>query len=188
MITIVTGLGRCGSSMVMQMLDAAGISVVGAPPFYEVDKARLSSFDPAWLACQDGKVVKILALHRCKIPKKEYRVIYLYRDHKQQAQSQKKFYKLKFGKDSDKKAILSNVRRESKMCLKGAKIAGPVLSLKFEDFHNEQGLMKCIAEICQFLALDPDKVAVDMYNAVVKRPVECMPDMQVEEMIGETKV
>lgn len=183
MIIIVTGLGRCGSSLVMQLLAASGVEVTGVKPFYEADAVRLSAFDPDWLSQQDGKAVKILAVQNVDMPKGDYKVIYCYRDHKEQAKSQKKFYEsILPGHKTSTAMLASRIKKESKLCLQAAKRLGPTLSVKFEDFHNEQGLMKNIANLCRFLSLDPEKAAVPMYNTVIKRPKECMPDMQVENM------
>lgn len=177
---IVTGLGRCGSSMVMQMLSAGGIQCAGTPPYFESSKAKVSSFDADWVSAQFG-AVKVLALHRCKFKPGDYKVIYCYRDHRQQARSQKKFYENINSRPVKKFALASRIRKESPACLRASKKIGPVLSLKFEDFFDEHNLMKIIANLCIFLNLDPEVVSVPMYNCVISRPPECMPDMQIEE-------
>jgi hypothetical protein len=43
MTTIVTGFGRCGSSMVMRMLDAAGMPVVADSRAVQIDEALRTS-------------------------------------------------------------------------------------------------------------------------------------------------
>jgi hypothetical protein len=48
-ITIVAGSGRCGSSLVMQMLDAAGMSTIGAesrPAFEDFNWTKRWMADP----------------------------------------------------------------------------------------------------------------------------------------------
>lgn len=181
MITIVTGLGRCGSSLVMQILKESGLNVTGKAPYYEADEAKISQFNHEWFDYQSDCVIKVLGLHLCKIKKGDYKIIYCYRDIKEQAQSQKKFYKQILNSHAQKKVLVSRIRKESKLCLAAAKKLGPTLSLKFEDFQNEP--LKCIARICLFLNVDPEKYSVPMYNAIIKRTTSCMPDMRIERIL-----
>lgn len=66
MLTIVTGLGRCGLSLTMQMLDAAGLPVVGTFPGYEVARGIIT-----WQALRElnpDAVVKIVdPVKACRI-------------------------------------------------------------------------------------------------------------------------
>lgn len=181
MIILVTGLGRCGSSLVMQMLNAAGIETTGEKPFYEAQQAKLSAFNADWVADQNGKAVKVLGLNHCKLNKADYKIIYCLRDHKIQAKSQKKFYEQIHHRTPKTQILTARIRKESKLCLAAAKRAGPVLSLRFEDFQDNP--IRCIADMCKFLNLDPEKVSIPMYNCIIRRDKGCMPDMRVEEML-----
>lgn len=103
-ITIVSGLGRCGSSLVMQMLAAGGHPIYGPeesrnPSYEHPNAAGLPNVGPgwndarrAWLAEAEGKAVKVLDPHRCQLPAcHEYRIIFCTRAIEQQARSQIKF-------------------------------------------------------------------------------------------------
>lgn len=65
-MVIVSGFGRCGSSMTMQMLAAGGIECLGEWPSFEHPKAL--KLDMAWLRAQEGKALKVLDPHRHRLP------------------------------------------------------------------------------------------------------------------------
>lgn len=90
-ILIVAGLGRCGTTMVMQMLAAGGVTCAGLPPAYEPREAAPFAFDPEWFRDQRGHAVKLINPFR--IPKIEAPaiVIWCQRDLMEQAKSQIKF-------------------------------------------------------------------------------------------------
>ena len=90
LIIMVAGLGRCGSSLVMQMLSAAGVPCIGTFPGFEVlDHHRHRADDPhAWAAIAARKAVKVLDPQLAPPPPGyAYRTIILQRDHAQQADS-----------------------------------------------------------------------------------------------------
>ena len=90
-ITVVAGLPRSGTSMMMQMLAAAGV-----PPYtdhkrladednprgyLEHEKAAALHQDASWIADARGKAVKVVAhLLRFLPPGEQYRVIFMHRD------------------------------------------------------------------------------------------------------------
>lgn len=99
-IMVVAGLGRCGTSLVMQMLDAAGLPVVvgDGPPAYEdptqlglIRDSRDYAHASAWLTGLAGQFVKLLDPFRLKLPRARYSVLWLDRDYEEQAKSQLKF-------------------------------------------------------------------------------------------------
>jgi hypothetical protein len=99
-ITIVCGFGRCGTSLVMQMLAAAEIPTTGRYPAFEAEQTNPIGFDGEWLAQQAGKAVKVLDPHRPEIKfvrGPAYRVILLERNRRQQALSQLKLMRVMFG-------------------------------------------------------------------------------------------
>lgn len=58
-ILFVVGLGRCGTTMMMTMLDAGGFPVVGPRPSYEpAERWKPGRFDFDWLAGCGGRAVK----------------------------------------------------------------------------------------------------------------------------------
>jgi len=91
MITIVSGLPRSGTSMLMQMLEAGGL-----PPYTDAERtadpsnprgyyehARIKALarDNAWLAEAEGHVVKVIAQLLRHLPDGfDYRIVFLERD------------------------------------------------------------------------------------------------------------
>jgi hypothetical protein len=89
-ITIVSGLPRSGTSMMMQMLAAGGLPVLtdgrrGADPdnprgYYEYEAVKSLARDSSWLAHARGKAVKIVSALLLHLPEDfEYRVIFMNR-------------------------------------------------------------------------------------------------------------
>ena len=105
-ITIVTGLGRCGTSLVMQMLHAGGMACAGEYPAFEPEETNPASFDAAYVAAQPGKEVKLLNLHwqEVQLAPAEYRFIVLRRDPREQARSHAKFLRYTAGIEVDRPA------------------------------------------------------------------------------------
>ncbi len=90
MITIVSGLPRSGTSLMMQMLAAGGMPVlsdgerradVDNPRGYlEWERIKQLPKDPASIAEAEGKVVKVISQLLLSLPAKhEYRVIFMQR-------------------------------------------------------------------------------------------------------------
>ncbi|MGI9427331.1 MAG: hypothetical protein ACR2NM_01650, partial [Bythopirellula sp.] len=95
-VNIVSGLPRTGTSMMMQMLVAGGISPLtdgnreadasNPKGYYEYDKATQLRSDSAWLGEAKGKVVKIVAQLLTELPAEidgkpaYYRVVFMDRD------------------------------------------------------------------------------------------------------------
>ena len=91
-ITIVSGLPRSGTSMMMKMLDAAGIPPVqdgirsadtdNPKGYYEFERVKkLSSGDVAWLPDAEGKAVKIISALLVKLPEGyTYKVLFMRRN------------------------------------------------------------------------------------------------------------
>lgn len=92
MITVVSGFGRCGSSMVMHMSAAGGMPVMGNAPAFEDSRVSRLPYEPAWLREAEGKALKILDPHQFSRPGGlQMRWIWLDRDAKEQAKSYIKF-------------------------------------------------------------------------------------------------
>jgi hypothetical protein len=90
MITVVSGLPRSGTSMMMQMLEAGGL-----PPltdrqraadednprgYYELEQVKDRDVKGAWAADAEGKAVKIISMLLYDLPPgRQYRVIFMRR-------------------------------------------------------------------------------------------------------------
>jgi hypothetical protein len=90
MITIVSGLPRSGTSLMMQMLAAGGMPIlsdgerqpdVDNPRGYlEWERIKQLPKDPACIAEADGKAVKVISLLLLSLPEgHEYRVVFMQR-------------------------------------------------------------------------------------------------------------
>jgi hypothetical protein len=99
MITVVSGLPRSGTSLVMQMLAAGGHPILcdtqrtadedNPRGYLEFAPVKTLERDSSWLSQAEGKAVKIISFLLPKLPSCfEYRVIFLRRDLTEVLQSQ----------------------------------------------------------------------------------------------------
>ena len=90
-VTVVSGLPRSGTSMMMQMLAAGGMPILSdgarAPDddnprgYLEFDPAKRIARDSQWVATAVGRAVKLVHLLLPKLPASfQYRVIFMRRD------------------------------------------------------------------------------------------------------------
>ena len=90
-VTIVSGLPRSGTSVMMQMLAAGGVQVLADEQrvadehnprgYFELEAVRHSRTDQSWLEKAGGKAVKVIHLLLPNLPAdREYRVIFMRRD------------------------------------------------------------------------------------------------------------
>jgi hypothetical protein len=101
-VTIVSGLPRSGTSMMMKVLEAGGLPVVtdelrsadedNPKGYFELERVKqLDKGDTAWLADAQGKVVKVIsALLEYLPPAYTYRVVFIRREMSEILASQKK--------------------------------------------------------------------------------------------------
>jgi hypothetical protein len=110
-ITIVSGLPRSGTSMLMCMLEAGGMPVLtdnlrradedNPKGYYEFELAKRLRTDRSWLSNAYGKAVKIIYLLLYELPTEhEYRVIFVDRILEEVLASQKIMLQRQ-GKESD---------------------------------------------------------------------------------------
>ena len=90
-VTIVSGLPRSGTSLMMQMLAAGGMQVLtdgqrtadqhNPRGYFELEAVKHTRTDHSWLAQAEGKAVKVVHLPLPNLPvDREYRVIFMQRD------------------------------------------------------------------------------------------------------------
>ena len=100
-IIIVSGLPRCGTSLMMQMLVQGGFEAVtdhirtadtdNPRGYYELEKVKKIKEDASWLPETRGKVVKMVSQLLFDLPASErYRVIFMQRDLDEMLASQEK--------------------------------------------------------------------------------------------------
>ena len=91
MITVVSGLPRSGTSLMMQMLEQGGMEVLtdemrkadenNQRGYYEYEKVKSLAKDPSWLGEAEGKAVKIIAQLLFFLPRNfEYRILFMERN------------------------------------------------------------------------------------------------------------
>jgi hypothetical protein len=91
MITIVSGLPRCGTSMMMQLLHAGGLPALtdherkpdedNPRGYFELEKVKKIRQDTSWLNEAEGKVFKMVSVLLFELPKDhDYRIIFMTRD------------------------------------------------------------------------------------------------------------
>ena len=112
-ITVVSGLPRSGTSLMMKMLEAGGLPVMqdglreadrdNPKGYYEFERVKqMDKGDTAWMVEAQGKVVKIIsALLKHMPPEYEYRVIFMRRHMKEVLASQRKML-VHRGEDAEK--------------------------------------------------------------------------------------
>ncbi len=89
-VTVVTGLPRSGTSMMMQMLDAGGLSLLtdgqraadedNPRGYLEFEKTKSLRSNNSWLTDAKGKAVKVIAQLLEHLPQENYRLIFMQRD------------------------------------------------------------------------------------------------------------
>lgn len=90
-ITVVSGLPRSGTSMLMKMLQAGGLEPVvdgirtadedNPGGYYEFEKVKKMTEDTSWLASAQGKVIKIISQLLADLPKQyHYKVLFIHRE------------------------------------------------------------------------------------------------------------
>ena len=119
MITVVSGLPRSGTSMLMQMLEAGGLPPYtdaerAADPsnprgYYEHERVKALARDNSWLAEAEGHVLKVIAQLLRYLPDGfDYRVVFLDRDLAEVLASQSAMLQ-RLGRPAAKPAVLRPV-------------------------------------------------------------------------------
>ena len=100
-VTVVSGLPRCGTSMMMRMLEAGGMELLvdnirkpdddNPKGYYELEVVKKIREDASWLEGSHGKVFKMVSMLLYDLPgDKKYRVIFMRRDIDEMLASQRK--------------------------------------------------------------------------------------------------
>ena len=100
-ITVVSGLPRSGTSMMMRALEAGGLPVLAdglrepdednPHGYYELEQVKRTVKDPSWISEARGKVVKVIARLLVDLPAGErFKVVFMRRDLDEVLRSQRK--------------------------------------------------------------------------------------------------
>jgi len=177
---VVSGLARCGSSMVMKMLVVGGLKLTGGNaglPLMEDDRASWLPRDPGWMRdLTSDHAIKILGIDRTRPPRWfRARIIWMDRDRGEQVKSILKY------RDARGHAVPAynyprmkkNLKARTEKCLKIVRkiSGGKYIRLNFEDvLANPLDAAKKIAAL-----LERDMDVELMAQVVIKRPPECLP-------------
>lgn len=179
-IILVCGLGRCGTSLVMQMLGAGGMPVTGPWPSFE-DRAAVAALGDVDLAPFGGDLaVKVLDPHRHRLPSTGVRSIWLDRSPREQARSQVKLLSatepMVATRRETIRAFEASIKKDRLKGLRAVSRGGAVLRLAFEDIIRWP--WDAAIEIRDFVG---KPLYVDsMADAVRPRPTWCAPDIDLE--------
>lgn len=100
-ITIVSGLPRSGTTLMMRILESCGMPIIqdhirkpdidNPNGYYEFEKVKRIKSDASWLFDARGKVFKMVSMLLCDLPPEhEYRIIFMRRDMREILASQAK--------------------------------------------------------------------------------------------------
>lgn len=181
-IVVVSGVGRCGSSLTMQMLHAGGYPTIGEYPAFEDIRAGAFGHDTEWISKQQGKAIKILTpLAINKFLGADYKFIWVDRNPLQQAISQVKFGNLMMGLPANRKIIKTyenSYRSEKQEHINHIKkyTKHDIFYLTFENLLKNP--TECARTIIEFVGASLDIEA--MANQVIKRPPEAEKGLDIE--------
>lgn len=189
-VLFVAGLGRCGTTMMMTMLDAGGFPVTGPRSSYEpIQHWHMGRPDPVWIAAQGGKAVKWIdptkfrAGMRNLLPVEPI-IILMERDPREQARSQVKLLADLIGTDRRiVKAMERSIRRDTPLVRAQMRALGAVYPFRFED------VLKAPLMVASQLRAILDHNFGTLFDAgtaaraVIPRHPSCAPDMAMESMI-----
>lgn len=189
---VIAGLGRCGSSLTMQMLQAGGIQCVGDWPDFEDDRSGFP-LDRPWFENLRGVAVKRLDMHRDPTMPREAIVIWLSRNSDQQAKSMLKILRSQFSGVADnrqaRKAMSAGIEKDtakSTITIIGGTL--PYIALGFEKLILEPA--KTIAMMAVFLKfhggydLDREKAV----SVIRPRSPDCLPGILEFDLLQERRI
>ncbi len=163
-ITVVSGLPRSGTSLMMQMLAAGGLPILSDAQraadadnpkgYFELESAKRLHKDKGWLDQAVGKAVKIVAQLLPKLPGNYYyRVIFMERDLKEVLASQKVMLgrlekqEAKLTDEQLQRVYTQQIRRVKLWLGKQANVR--TLFVNHRDAVNDPG--GCAERLCTFL-------------------------------------
>jgi hypothetical protein len=183
---IVAGLGRCGTTMVMNMLAAGGIHCAGTAPDYEIEETNQRPVSQRVLLQNAGRALKVLDPQRAVINRNAPTVvIWLDRDFKNQALSQAKMVSTFMGRPMPSRTELrkwtDSLRRDRALALHHLP-PSPLLKMTFESIIADR--QAAAERIVEFLASShPGMNTKAMAGVVITREPHCMPDMSIEVLL-----
>ena len=181
-LIIVAGLGRCGTSLMMQMLSAAGLKCGGEYPAFEDN--RTETVCGEWM--DEFEVVKVLDAHRMVFDyHKPATIIWIDRDFVEQARSFSKMMKVFFSlPDISSRAeirhLAISLKKDRSTAIGKLKHEGfkDIIFTSFEKLLN--GEIDIIAD-----RLDLD--AEIMRKQIIPRGPRCLPGMLEVQLLEKAE-
>lgn len=175
----VAGMGRCGTTMVMDMLRAGGVPTMGVWPYEDVQSWQLAGMDLHGYAV---KLVQGGAMAEIPVGRTPWTFVWMDRDPTEQARSQRKFLtanlasvtKVPPASDPYVQATRHNQEQSRPSLLGGFRQVGPVLVLEFERVLRDPRRAARQLRDEVFPRLDVDRAA----SVVVRRDPACAPDIE----------
>ncbi|WP_332116022.1 hypothetical protein [Azorhizobium caulinodans] len=174
----VAGMGRCGTTMVMTMLDRGGFPVGDRPPAYEAQTPMVAgNVKTDALRPFAGMAIKWIDPTISRAPAGMHaRTIFLHRDPIEQAKSQLKLMGMAPVR-RHVRTVAASIRRDTEKCQQIVRALGPCLFTSFERILSDPAAEAVRMEA--FLAdpvFDPARAAA----AVRPRSAACAPDLSLE--------
>jgi len=178
-VTVVSGLPRSGTSLMMQMLNAGGLEAVqdgqrtadadNPRGYLEFEAVKKLKEDSSWVAAASGKVVKVISMLLFDLPPTQnYRVVFMIRHMDEILASQKEMLKRrgtlndKGPSDADMRSFFQSHLDKVRTWLAGQQNF-KVLYVDYNAIMN--GDVKGISDVCDFLGvavnIEPMKKAID---------------------------
>jgi LPS sulfotransferase NodH len=175
-IVCVCGFGRCGSTLVMSMLDAGGFPVVSTTKWaYEHPEAERDPLRREWLEKCRGRAIKLLDPHLHALPPGlSYCFVWLDRNVREQVKSALK-WRSKIMKrpifGGMARGLRKGLERDRSKAIRALEAHGtPILELRFEELLAEPA--RSAARLANHVGRDLDLEA--MAGRVVARSAKCL--------------
>lgn len=190
-ILFVAGLGRCGTTLVMTMLDAGGFPVTGPRVSYEpAERWRGGRPDMDWLRAQGGRAVKwIDPTHHFTLPGSLTQrpvIILMERNPREQARSQVKLLSMMGMKGVGRRAeraMERSIKRDVPPMRAHLRNSAIVHGIDFEDvLENPFWAARKLGRLVAY-HYGADFDAESAASVVMPRHPSCAPDLSMETTI-----
>jgi hypothetical protein len=187
-ITIVTGLARSGTTMMMHILRVAGIRWSLQADEVSGEDGRVMCGDWSWLDEEmPGRAMKLVdpLCFTPPPPRPDYRCIIMCRNYREQARSQRKLL-LGIGlgrelKNATVAAIVASCKRNNAQLIKFIEDFGRSIMINFEDAILEP--LRTCRRVADFIGCGDPRV---MAKVIVNRSPRCLDYMLELEMTTKT--
>lgn len=176
---VVCGHGRCGTSLMMQMLAAAGVHIAGVYPSYESENFAT----PEWIAKNKGGAIKLLDPMRLEhtFGTEKIKFIWISRNVFEQAKSTGKFANMLAGvPELNRQQILAmanSLGRDTGPSISRIRGYGELLTMTFEQLiEKPEEAAQRLVDYC----LLPSSMVPRMVDVVLPRDAQCQPNLDIE--------